>query len=91
MAYPSKSCDWLYDKGVTLSLVQTDIASTEPLIYGTQVAPDSTAPDASAPKVVYVLRGMNSKPDPICWIAREPAKEVKTHTGTTCQCIILQI
>lgn len=78
MAYPSKSCDCLYDKGVALSLAQTDIAYVEPLIYSTRVAPDSTAPDASAPKVVYVLRGMDSKPDAICWIVREPAKEEKT-------------
>lgn len=54
--------------GITLSLVQTDIASTEPLIYSTRVAPDSTAPDAFAPTVVYALRGMDSKPDPVCWI-----------------------
>lgn len=49
-------------------LHKPNIASTEPLIYGIRVAPDSTAPDASAPKVVYVLRGMDSKPDRICWI-----------------------
>lgn len=51
-------------KGITPSLAQTDIASTEPLIYSIRVAPDSTALDASARKVVVRVRGMDSKLEP---------------------------